>query len=152
MTSTSNTYVPREAHQPRGGRPWCSTCHSDRHLLADSVAVLDSRAETLALAITCTRCGGSRVLATTATLAADIMGSAESDDVSDPVLGAAHCREPMSLVAPAKNADIGQTGPSNEPRRFFPAKVLKCRCGFQMDAPAGRRPTLPVGRRRTWRS
>ena len=69
-------YVPREAHQPRGGRPWCSTCHTDRYLLADSVTVLDSRTETLALAVTGTRCEGSRVLATTATFAADIMGRA----------------------------------------------------------------------------
>lgn len=150
MTTTSNTYVPREAHQPRGGRPWCPTCHTDRHLLADSVAVLDSRADTLALAVTCTRCGGSRVLATTATFAADIMGRAEKGDDADPA-SAVHCREPMSWVAPAKNAAIGQAGPSIEPSGFFPARVLRCRCGFQMDAPAGRRPRLPVGRRRTWK-
>lgn len=77
MSSTSSTYVPREAHQPCGGRPWCSTCHTDRHLLAGSVTVLDSRKDTLALAVTCTRCGGSRVLATTATLAADIWAGPE---------------------------------------------------------------------------
>ncbi|WCI07782.1 hypothetical protein PJ267_13790 [Arthrobacter sp. OVS8] len=76
MSSTSNTYVPREAHQPRGGRPWCSTCRTDRHLVADSVTDLNSREDTLALAVTCTRCGGSRVLATTATLAADVLGRA----------------------------------------------------------------------------
>ncbi|NUU33016.1 hypothetical protein [Arthrobacter sp. C9C5] len=72
MTVTSGTYRPVSAHQPRGRRPWFAGCHSDRHLLAGSAAVLDARDETLALAVTCTRCGLSRVLATTAIFAAAI--------------------------------------------------------------------------------
>ncbi|MGO4122177.1 hypothetical protein [Arthrobacter sp. YAF16] len=72
MAATSGTYRPVSANQPRGRRPWCADCRSDRHLLAGSAAVLDAGDETLALAVTCTRCGLSRVLATTATFAAAI--------------------------------------------------------------------------------
>ncbi|QDW28818.1 hypothetical protein FFF93_002700 [Arthrobacter sp. KBS0702] len=78
MTITAGTYRPDGAHQPRGRQPWCASCHSDRHLLAGSVAVLDARQKTLALAITCTRCGESRVMATTAAFAAAVMGRAET--------------------------------------------------------------------------
>lgn len=148
MTSPSHTYVPRKAHQPRGGRPWCSTCRTDRHLLAGSVTVLDSRKDTLALAVTCTRCGGSRVLETTAALAAGIQGRAEKVAVSDPVSAPVHCREPMPSVSRSVNTANGQTGPLYKQGGFFPARVLRCRCGFQMDAPAGRRPNPPIGRRK----
>ncbi|WP_264356075.1 hypothetical protein [Pseudarthrobacter sp. MM222] len=79
MSVTSNTYLPRDAHQPRGRRPWCATCDTDRHLLADAVTTLNPQQDTLAVAVSCARCGGSRVLATTAALLAAIRTPAEND-------------------------------------------------------------------------
>jgi hypothetical protein len=85
-------------------------------------------------------------VATTATFAADIMG--RKGGVSDPASAAVHCREPMSSVPRAKKAATGQAVPSNAPGGIFAAHELRCRCGFKMDAPAGRRPSRLVGRRR----
>ncbi|MDQ0850004.1 hypothetical protein QFZ65_001942 [Arthrobacter sp. B3I9] len=49
-----------------------------------------------------------------------------------------HCREPMSLVAPeAELAGTAQSGQPDQPDGHVPPRVLRCRCGFQMDAPAG---------------
>lgn len=72
MTVTSNSYLPREAHQPRGRTPWCATCDTDRHLLVDSVTLMNPRHETLAAAISCTKCSSSHVVATTAAFLAAI--------------------------------------------------------------------------------
>lgn len=58
--------MPRDAYQPRGARPWCGTCDTDRHLVVDSLTVLNRRQETLAAAFTCRNCSSSRVLATIA--------------------------------------------------------------------------------------
>jgi hypothetical protein len=49
-----------------------------------------------------------------------------------------HCREPMSLVAPeAESAGTAHYGQPDQPDGHSPTRVLRCRCGFQMDAPAG---------------
>ena len=102
MSITSNTYLPRDAHQPRGRRPWCASCDTDRHLTADSVTMMNPRQETLAAAISCTQCGNSHVVATTAAFLAaipgwdgDSGGSVRRDDAYR------HCQEPMSAVDPA---------------------------------------------------
>jgi hypothetical protein len=79
MTIPSYTYLPRDAHQPRGRRPWCGTCDTDQHLLADAVTTLDRVQETLAVAVSCARCGGSRVLATTAAFLTGISTPARKD-------------------------------------------------------------------------
>ena len=71
--------MPRDAHQPRGRRPWCATCDTDQHLLADAVTTLDLIQETLAAAVSCARCGGSSVLATTAAFLAGIRAGAGQD-------------------------------------------------------------------------
>jgi len=48
-----------------------------------------------------------------------------------------HCREPMSLVAPeAGLAGTALSGQPDQPAGLVPTRVLRCRCGFQMDAPA----------------
>lgn len=139
MTVTSGAYRPTSAHQPRGGRPWCGKCHTDRHLLAGALTVLDAREQTLAVAVTCSRCGDSRVLATTSALAADLVFLAEADgEVTAAHFSPVHCREPMSLVAPSRDSGAqAQTGRAEHPGSTVLAGVLRCRCGFQMDAPAG---------------
>ncbi|HYH76753.1 MAG TPA: hypothetical protein VD841_04535 [Arthrobacter sp.] len=67
------TYLPRDFLQPRGGRPWCATCDTDSFLAVDSMVVLDARKNTLAAAVSCSRCQGSRVLATTSELIASVL-------------------------------------------------------------------------------
>lgn len=70
------TYLPRDSFQPRGGRPWCADCDTDSYLAVDSVVVLDARKNTLAAAVSCSQCRGSRVLATTSELMAAVLAKA----------------------------------------------------------------------------
>ena len=66
LTEASNSYVPRHDLQPRGTYPWCAHCDTDSHLFADSPAVPNRGAATVAVAVHCSRCRRSRVLETTA--------------------------------------------------------------------------------------
>jgi hypothetical protein len=154
MTVTSGTHRPRSAHQAKGGHPWCAGCHTDRYLIAASPNEPNSRAQILPIAVTCTRCGDSRVLALTRVFAAALKGRVAMDGyvtamTSNPV----HCREPMSLVAPTfEYAATLQPGPANPAAGCIPTYVWRCRCGFQMDAPVssssvspGRRTRRPPG-------
>ena len=97
--AASNSYLPRDAHQPRGRRPWCATCDTDRHLLADAVTTLDPLRDTLAAAVSCARCGGSRVLATTADFLAAIPTPAVNDGATTTLTGRP---APACLPAPTK--------------------------------------------------
>lgn len=72
MEKPSSTYLPLDSLQRRGGRPWCADCDTDFYLAVDSVVVLDARKDTLAAAVSCSRCRGSRVLATTSELIAAV--------------------------------------------------------------------------------
>ena len=140
MSTTSPTYRPRDAHPPRGRRLWCPTCNTDRHLLLDSVTTLDEQQEILAAAITCTRCHRSRVLATTAVF---VEALPERNEDNNEVMhrGAAfiHCQEPMSPADPDLRGVqwpvSTQAGPTEFLDVYLRTRVLRCRCGFQMEIP-----------------
>jgi hypothetical protein len=128
-----------------GHRPWCTDCDSDDHLIVDTVTRLNRRQETLAVAFNCTRCGGSRVLATTAPFVAAIMarpGRARPGDALElgrPGEGYIHCGEAMAPADPAmRNAYLPLTtdpGPADLLGVYLQTRVLRCRCGFQMELP-----------------
>ncbi|WP_265978131.1 hypothetical protein [Arthrobacter sp. MI7-26] len=87
-----NTYLPLEAHQPRGKQPWCATCDTDAHLVVDSIAIMDHRRETLAVAFNCAKCGDARVLSTTAGFVAAVQArSTPSDEVLHLGADSVHC-------------------------------------------------------------
>lgn len=140
MTVTSSTYLPRDAHQPRGRRPWCATCDTDRHLLLDSVTTMNPQRETLAAAISCTNCGSSHVVATTAAFLAAIPGrygnsggAVHRDDAYS------HCQEPMSAVDPERRSAhrpvSTHAGTPDFLGDYLRTRVLRCRCGFQIEIP-----------------
>lgn len=140
MSTTSHTYVPRDSHQPRGRRLWCAECDTDRHLLVDSVTTLNAQQETLAAAITCMQCGGSRVLATTAAFVATVPGrSGDNDDVVHRDAAYVHCQEPMSPADPELRGVqwpvSTQPGATEFLGAYLRTRVLRCRCGFQMEIP-----------------
>jgi hypothetical protein len=140
MTVPSSKYLPRDSHQPRGRRLWCGACDTDRHLLVDSVTTLNARQETLAAAITCTQCGGSRVLATTAEFVAAVTERNEDNgDVVHRDAGYVHCQEPMSAADPDLRSAhwpvSTQPGPTEFLGAYLRTRVLRCRCGFQMEIP-----------------
>jgi hypothetical protein len=141
----AGTYVPRDTHQRMGRRPWCTDCDSDYHLLVDTITDLDRRQDTLAVAFNCTRCGGSRVLATTAQFVAAIM--ARRGGAVEPARTAlertdgryVHCGEAMAPADPAlRNTYLPLTtdpGPGDPLGVYLQTRVLRCSCGFQMELP-----------------
>lgn len=140
MTTTSETYLPRDAYQPRGSRPWCATCGTDRHLLVGSSTMMDPQQETLAVAISCTNCSGSRVVATTAALLAAIPKRGDSSGDLVPRDGAyLHCQEPMAPADPelriAHTVFSTESGTAGLLSVYPRTRVLRCRCGFQMEIP-----------------
>lgn len=140
MTTISSTYLPRDAHQPRGKKPWCAACDTDLHLVVDSIAVMDRQRETLAVAFNCSKCGGSRVLSTTAGFVAAILArSSPNDDVVHVGTTYVHCGEPMSTSDPDQRS--ARMPVSTQPPAedflgiYLQTRVLRCRCGFQMEIP-----------------
>ncbi len=96
--------------------------------------------ETLAAAVSCTKCGGSHVMATTAALLATIPrrngntgGLVPWDDAYR------HCQEPMSAVdldrRSAHRPVSTHAGTQDFLGDYRRTRVLRCRCGFQMDIP-----------------
>jgi hypothetical protein len=140
VTTTSNSYVPRDMYQPRGKRPWCAECDTDLHLTAESPAVRGRRTGTLVVAVHCSKCRQSRVLDTTEehlgalpALSANQEGLVHQDD------GYFHCGEPMFLPGPRAETTLRtfpvQHGPPESLAAYLATKVLRCRCGFQMELP-----------------
>ncbi|MDR6558889.1 hypothetical protein J2809_003259 [Arthrobacter pascens] len=78
MSTFASSYLPRDAHQPKGKQPWCATCDTDLHLAVDSIAVMDRRREILAVAFDCAQCGGARVLSTTVGFVAAVLARVEA--------------------------------------------------------------------------
>jgi len=97
--------------------------------------------ETLAAAVDCTSCRGSRVLATTAAFVAVIQARSENDDDDVVDLDAAHihCGEAMSPADPELRSShrtvSTQPGPADVLEVYLRTRVLRCRCGFQMEIP-----------------
>jgi hypothetical protein len=141
MSTTAHTYLPRDSHQPRGGRrPWCATCNTDRHLLVESVTTLNERQKTLAAAVTCTKCGASRVMATTAAFVKAVPGRNEDNkDVVHRDAEYVHCQEPMCRVDPELRGVhwpvSTEAGPPEFLSVYLKTRVLRCRCGFQIEIP-----------------
>ena len=140
MSTTSHTYVPRDAYQPRGRRLWCARCNTDRHLLVEAVTTLNPRQETLAAAITCTNCHGSRVMATTAAYVAAVPGrNGGNSDAVHRDAGYVHCQEPMSPVDPELRGVhwpvSTEAGPPEFLSVYLKTRVLRCGCGFQIERP-----------------
>ncbi len=101
---------------------------------------MNPQRETLAAAISCTNCGSSHVVATTAAFLAAIPGrngnsgaAVHRDDAYS------HCQEPMSAVDPERRGAhrpvTTHAGNSDFLGDYLRTRVLRCRCGFQMEIP-----------------
>jgi hypothetical protein len=98
---------------------------------------MNPQQETLAAAVDCTNCRGSRVLATTAAFVAVIQARTENDDVVDLDAAYIHCAEAMSPADPELRSShrtvSTQPGPADVLEVYLRTRVLRCRCGFQME-------------------
>jgi hypothetical protein len=140
MTTTSSTYIPRDIHQPRGKQPWCGVCDTDIHLSVESPAVTDRQTGILAVALHCSNCRQSRVFDTTAEHVAAFPPLVEPHRNLIHHQGAYfHCGVVMTPPGPRAESTVatfpGQPGLRDSPVAYLATKVLRCRCGFQMELP-----------------
>jgi hypothetical protein len=138
--SFSDTYLPPDAQQPGGKRPWCGGCASDEFLRIDSLTVLNRQQRTLAVAFSCTHCGGSGVLETGPEYVAAVLArSSAGGDVVHIGGSYIHCGEPMSTSDPelryAFQPVTTVETPADDLGVYLQTIVLRCRCGFQVELP-----------------
>jgi hypothetical protein len=115
-------------------------CNTDLHLVVDSITAVDGWRETLNVAFNCAECGGHSVLSTTPRFVAAILARSTTDD--DVVhIGAQyiHCGEPMPPLDPDQRSSrtpVSTDMPAGDfLEAYLRARVLRCRCGFQIEVP-----------------
>lgn len=119
------------------GRPWCSGCRSDAHLMVDSIApVRPLSHEAVDLAYTCLECDSFYAHPVAVDRAAAIM---DHRGIAPGVLhfdgDYFHCGKPMKMSAPELPTADSVARPQDPPGDLLPAKVLRCRCGFRLELP-----------------
>jgi hypothetical protein len=140
MTTPSNTYIPRDTHQPRGKRPWCAACDTDIHLSVESPVVTDRPTGILAVALHCSNCRQSRVFDTTEEHVATFPSrSGQHGNLVHQSGGYFLCGEVMTPPGPRAESTVvtftRQPGPTDTLAAYLATEVLRCRCGFQMALP-----------------
>jgi hypothetical protein len=140
MTTPLSTYIPRDAHQPRGKRPWCAACDTDIHLSVESPVITDRQTGVLAVALHCSHCRQSRVFDTTEEhVAVFPPRSGQHGNLVHESGGYFHCGEVMTPPGPRAESTVvtfpGQPGLTDTLAAYLATKVLRCRCGFQMELP-----------------
>ncbi|RAM36789.1 hypothetical protein [Arthrobacter globiformis] len=151
-TTPSGSRYPAEDHPPCGQRPWCITCGTDQHLLAESITVLDTSSGSIAVAFSCSSCRGSSALATNAESLAPVLARYLGPDEDVVHLGAmyVHCGEPMTPSDPARRMlerpVYTEPSPTDILGAYLQTRVLHCRCGFQLEPPPGEATESPIRR------
>lgn len=125
---------------PRGRRLWCRQCNTDQFLVVESILALQPpRTGLVEVSYTCTDCSFFFSHAATVAQVASVLNRANSD-IGVLQFGGAylHCGEPMaaagsehrSIYAPASDGF-----PDEALDVYLRTRVLRCRCGFQMEIP-----------------
>ncbi len=143
MSTLSESAIPREPPQPGAAPLWCAGCGTDKHLIIESIqAQTPTSSQQLAVFYTCTSCGFSYSHAATVQQAGAILNRR---GIQDGLLEFGshyfHCGEPLRDVATASRSfEAPQTARSrsrNSPLEVhLHTKVLRCRCGFELEIPA----------------
>lgn len=142
MPTISDPIVPNGAPVPKGERIWCGQCGTAEYVILDSIeALTPPAAEFVDVGYSCLECGKSYAHAATFQDVAAILN--QRGAVSGVLQFGGeyvHCGEPMkisgtgfhSLYAPMSTED-----PTVDLLDVYLAtKVLRCRCGFQMELPS----------------
>jgi len=140
MSATSNSYARGDVNQPQGNRRWCVPGDTGTDLRGESPAVPGLRSESPAVAFRCSGCGVSRVFETTSEdLAAFPAPPAPLQDLVHRDGTYFHCGEPMRPPATHVETMVGtfpgqdQAGAGDSLAAYLATRVLRCRCGFQME-------------------
>jgi hypothetical protein len=116
----------------------CGNCGTDRHLIIRAVTILPGLgADVVLVSYTCSRCGNfNEHPAQAADLSMVLARAEQRGDVlifGDDYL---HCGEPMQTAgSELRRLSIPLSTEEDALDVYFPTRVLRCVCGFQMELP-----------------
>lgn len=143
MSTIFEPHVPGAAHGPWANSLRCSACHTDTHLVIESIEVLSPPVPGMvAVSCTCTGCGRYQSQSATVPQIALILNRPGPERTS-PILQFGdeyiHCGEPMRLAGSDLHSIYSplSTEQSSEDVLgvYLRTRVLRCVCGFQMEIP-----------------
>lgn len=143
MSTISESPIPREPHQSGVLPLWCRGCGTDRHLHIDSIQAGTPRScQRLDVFYTCMACGISYSHPATVQHAGAILNRR---GIQDGLLELGnhyfHCGEPLREIKTAlRRFETPQSGRlrsrRSPPETLLHTKILRCRCGFELEIPA----------------
>jgi hypothetical protein len=144
MAIAPNSYAPRHRNQPRAKRPRSAGCDTTRTCSSASTPgpLQAYKQGSLAVAVHCSKCRRSRVLQTDREHLAALPSTVVTNrDLVHRDNGYFHCGKPV--VGPGSQVETtlrtfpadDQAGPGESLASYLATRVLRCRCGFQMELP-----------------
>lgn len=146
MSTISQPATPEGASHPHAERIWCSNCNATEHLILDSIEPLKPPVDGLVdLSYICVECDTFYAHPAAFLEAAAILNE-RGNTIGVLQFGGeyVHCGRPMelagsahrSLHAPILTDSRDNDLPADLLDVYLKTKVLRCRCGFQMELPA----------------
>jgi len=141
MSIMSHPGKPARANGPRGQRLWCTECDTDEHLVIESIqALTPPRTGLVDAAYTCIECDFFYAHpATVAPVAAVLNRPGPGSGVLQFGGAYLHCGEPMSAAGSEHRSVYVPVSTEHSVDRplevYLRTRVLRCRCGFQMEIP-----------------
>lgn len=124
-------------------RPWCCRCGTNEYLCFESVAPVAQVLDMVDVDYLCTQCESFYGhLVPTVKMDKDVLREFGIPYINTGMEGYLHCGEAMTPTGermPQPHARLGPHHDSWQPPRPSPMKVVRCRCGFQMEVPLERR-------------
>lgn len=143
MSTISEPYIPGGAHEPQGDCLHCFDCHTDRHLVIESMEALSPPIPGMvAVSYTCTACDHYRAHPATVPQIADVLNWPGPERISGILQFGGeyiHCGEPMHTAGSELRGIYAPLSTEQSPEGvlevYLRTRVLHCVCGFQMEIP-----------------
>ncbi|MEO8220516.1 MAG: hypothetical protein ABI563_06995 [Specibacter sp.] len=134
---------PKIPHVGDDDRPWCCRCGTNEYLCFESVTPVPDIFDMVDVDYLCTQCESFYGhLVPTIKMDKDVLKAFGIPYITTGMEGYLHCGEAMTPTGermPSPHARLGPHHDSWQPPRRSPMKVVRCRCGFQMEVPLERR-------------
>lgn len=143
MSTISESYITGGAHEPRADSLHCFDCHTDRHLVIESIEALSPPVPGMVVvSYTCTACGHYRVHQATVPQIAAIPNRPGPERISGILQFGGeyiHCGESMHTAGSELrgiHAPLSTEQNSEDVLEvYLRTRVLHCVCGFQIEIP-----------------
>ncbi len=142
MSTISESNAPNSSHHPPDERLWCKVCHTDAHLMIETIEPHTSRAPDLVeVAYSCAKCDFFYTHPATIEHVSRVLDRPGASfnllQFGDDYI---HCGEPMVTVGEELwrisnpvHTKSGQRDKSFDV--YLQTKILRCSCGFQLKLP-----------------